>query len=103
MFAQSTQDPAALLLKDRDVSFFKISAEHITRSAARSVLAYADAQGIAVMHCGPDDVFTDLFHCVVEGRKNASKIQRRFWEHNHGAYCAVVAWQEEDDEDASWL
>ena len=85
------------------MSFFKISAEHITRSAARSVLAYADAQGIEVMHCGPDDVFTDLFHCVVEGRRAANKIRDRFWEHNGGAYCAVVAWNEEDDEDASWL
>ena len=82
---------------------YKITAEHITRSAARSVLAYADAQDIDVMHCGPDDVFTDLFHCVVDGEDNAKKIRDRFWEHNRGAYCAVVAWQEEDDADAGWL
>lgn len=86
--------------------FFKISAEHITRSKGNNIIKHAeDVMHLHVLHAGKDDVFTNTFHIVVEATQSqANKLRDFVWEQNHGAWCEIVKnWHEELDADAGWL
>lgn len=86
--------------------FFKLSAEHITRSKGDAIYKHADeVMGLNVLHVGHDDIFTDLFHIVVEcSQAEVNQLREFMWEKNRGAYCEVVKdWVEDMDDGAGWL
>lgn len=88
------------------MSCYKLTAEHINRRKAEAIIKHAeDVMNLEVYHAGHDDVFTDLFHIVVEATQaQANKLRDFMWEQNHGAYCAEVKdWTEEMDWEAGWL
>lgn len=85
---------------------YKLTAEHINRAKATAIIKQAeDVMNLEVYHAGHDDVFTDLFHIVVNAdTKDVNKLRDFMWEKNNGAFCEVVKdWTEEMDWDASWL
>lgn len=86
--------------------FFKLTAEHITRSKGEAIIKHAEeVMDLHVLHAGHDDVFTNLFHIVVEATQaQANKLRDFMWEQNHGAFCELVKdWTEEMDWEAGWL
>ena len=88
------------------MGFYKLTAEHITRTRGNAVIKHAeDVMDLHVLHAGHDDVFTDLFHIVVEADgKEVNKLRDFMWEKNNGAFCEVVKnWTEEMDWEAGWL
>lgn len=86
--------------------FYKLTAEHIGRRKGEAIIKYAEETlDLHVLHAGHDDVFTDLFHIVIEASpKQKEQVRNYMWECNGGAYCAEVKdWTEDLDEDAGWL
>jgi hypothetical protein len=86
--------------------YYKLTAEHITHKRGQAVIDYADGElGLHVLHAGPDDVFTDLFHIVIEASEDEmTQVRDRLWELNRGASCETVKdWSEEQDWAAGWL
>lgn len=86
--------------------YYKLTAEHINRRKGEAIIKHAeDTMDLHVLHAGHDDVFTDLFHIVVEcSPKDKEALKNFVWEKNGGAYCAEVKdWTEEMDWEAGWL
>jgi hypothetical protein len=86
--------------------FAKLTAEHINRKRGEDIIKQAeDTMDLHVLHAGHDDVFTDLFHIVVEAtQKEVNKLRDYIWTKNNGASCEIVKdWTEELDWDAGWL
>lgn len=86
--------------------YFKLTAEHITRSKGDSIIKQAeDVMDLHVLHAGHDDVFTNLFHIVVEATQaEVNKLRDFMWGKNNGAFCELVKdWTEEMDWEAGWL
>lgn len=88
------------------MKFCKLTAEHINRTKGNAIIKQAeDVMDLHVLHAGHDDVFTDLFHIVVEAdMKDVNRLRDFMWEKNNGAFCEVVKdWTEEMDWEAGWL
>lgn len=86
--------------------YHKLTAEHITRRRGEAVIKHAEeVMDLHVLHAGHDDVFTDLFHIVVEcSEQDANKLRDFMWEQNRGAFCEIIKdWTEDMDENAGWL